>query len=143
MNVNIIYDSKYGNGEKLCKYVKNALEEKEHDAGLYFVRDIKVKDLPRADFYTISAPTHIGSAPWKVKRYIKKISDEGAKYTLITTCLDEESKAIEKMRKKLSGTGLKEVGDGLRIKVEGMKGPLEEGYKEKVDDYLDEILSEM
>jgi len=91
----------------------------------------------------MSAPTHMGTAPWKVKGYIKKISDEGAKYSLITTCLGEESKAIEKMRKKLSGTGLKEVCDGLKINVEGMKGPLEEGYKEKVDDYLDEILSKM
>ncbi len=143
MDINIIYDSKYGNGEEVCEYIKDVLEEKGHDSGLYFVREAKVKDLPEADLYIISAPTHIGSAPWKVKRYIKKISDEGANYALITTCLDEESKAIEKMRKKLSGTGLKEVGDGLKIKVEGMKGPLEEGYKEKVEDFLDEILAEM
>ena len=143
MNVNIIYDSKYGNGEKLCNYIKNVLEERGHDADLYFVRKTKVKKLPKADLYIMSAPTHMGTAPWKVKRYIKKISDEGAKYSLITTCLDEESKAIEKMRNKFSGTDLKEVGDGLKIKVEGMKGPLEDGYKEKVDDYLDEILSEI
>lgn len=143
MNINIVYDSKYGNGEKVCKYIKNPLEGKGHDTGIYFVRDIKVKDLPRADLYIIMAPTHIGSPPWKVKRYIKKISDERAKYALITICLNEESKAIERMRKKLSSTGLKEVDDGLKIKVEGMKGPLEDDYKRKVDDFLDEILSEM
>jgi hypothetical protein len=30
--------------------------------------------------------------------------------------------------------------DGLKIKVNGMKGPLEEGYEEKIDAFASQLL---
>ena len=143
MKINIIYDSKYGNGRKLCGYIKQVLEDKGHSADMYFIKKTKAKDMPEADLYIVNTPTHFGSAPRRVRKYLKKLPVKDARFALITTCLDEESRAIEKIRDELSARGFKEVGDGLKIVVKGMKGPLEDGYKEKIEGFLDDILSEI
>ncbi len=141
MKIDMIYDSKYGNGEKLCKYIEKKLEGLGHEPTTFLIKETEPKEIPEADLYIFSAPTHIGSIPFRMKRYLRKMEfPPGAKVAFISTCLDKESKAVEKMRKRLAKKDIQEVGNGLKIKVKGMKGPLEEGYEEKVDDFLDRII---
>jgi hypothetical protein len=59
----------------------------------------------------------------------------------MTTCRDENTKCLEKMVELLQPHDLTKVSDGLKIKVEGMRGPLENGYEEKIQNFAVEILT--
>ena len=142
MKICIAYDSKYGNGKKCAEYVQNAMIKKGHDAQAFYIRETKPKALPQADLYIFSAPTHIGGPPWKMKSFLKKLNvkTRNAKYSLITTYMDETTKVLPKMTALLQPHGLVKAADGIMIKVTGMKGPLEEGYTKKLDRFVDAVL---
>ena len=44
------------------------------------------------------------------------------------------------MEKLLQPTGMTKITDGLKIKVTGMKGPLEDSYEEKLEEFANDIL---
>jgi len=126
MKVCIIYESKYGNGKKCVEHLQNIISKKGHDVETSSIREIKPSSLPRADLYIFSTPTH------------------GAKYALMATCMDakfyDRTKALQIMEALLQPKGMIKVSDGIKIKVTGMKGPLETGYEEKLDAFVKEIL---
>jgi flavorubredoxin len=144
MKVCIAYESKYGNGKKCVEHLQNVITKKGHDVETFSIREVKPTSLPQANLYFFSSPTHVGSAPGKMKKFLKNldIKQEGAKYALIATCMDPNTKALQKMEELLQPTGMTKVSNGIKIKVTGMKGPLEEGYQKKLEDFATEIFSE-
>lgn len=142
MKVCIAYESKYGNGQKCVERLKDIISKKGHAVDLFSVRDVKPNELLQADIYVFSAPTQIGSPARKMKKFLKKINitQEGAKYALITTHSSDTTEVLEKMEKLLQPTGMTKITDGLEIKVTGMKGPLEDGYGEKLEAFANDIL---
>jgi flavodoxin len=144
MKIYIAYESKYGNGKKCVEHLQAFMSKKGHDVGISSVREIKPKSLPGADLYIFSSPTHIGGPPGKMKKFLKKleIKQEGAKYALLTTCLDPKTKTLQIMEELLQPTRMTKISDGIKIKVTGMKGPLEEGYQKKLEDFATEIAGE-
>jgi len=142
MKVCIAYESKYGNGQKCVEYLKEIVSNKGHAVDLFSVRDVKPNELLQADIYVFSTPTQIGSPARKMKKYLKKIniSQEGAKYALLTTHSSDKTEALEKMEKLLQPTGMIKITDGLKIKVTGLKGPLEDSYEEKLEAFANNIL---
>lgn len=117
------------------------IDEKGHDVVISSIHEIKPKSVPQVDFYIFSSPTHIGSPPRRMKKFLKKleIKREGTKYSLMTTYMDPKTKIIQKMDEILQMKGMTKVSDGLKIKVTGMKGPLEEDYKQKLEEFATEI----
>ncbi|MCK5258602.1 MAG: flavodoxin domain-containing protein [Thermoplasmatales archaeon] len=142
MKVCIAYESKYGNGKKCVEYLQNIISKKGKDVEAFSVREIKPNSLPQADLYIFSTPTHIGSPPGKMKKFLKKleITEEGTKYALMATCMDYKTKSLQTMENLIQPSGMTKVSDGIKIKVTGMKGPLETGYEEKLDTFAKEIL---
>lgn len=139
MKVCIVYESKYGNGKKCAEYLQSIIKAKGYDVNSFSIREIKPNLLPEADFYIFSSPTHIGSIPWKMRRFLKKIKPKSeAKYALMTTCISPDTKVIQKMEEILNKKGMIKISE-IKIKVKGMKGPLEEKYKEKLDAFVEEI----
>jgi flavorubredoxin len=143
MKVNIAYDSKYGNGKKCVEYLEKVIRAKGHSVDVYFIRKTKPRDLPEVDLYIFSTPTHVGNAPFKMKGFLKKlkIKNKSAKYTVMTTCMDTNTHALDKMSELIQPTGLTKVSDGLKIKVEGMKGPLWDGYQKQIETFANTILT--
>lgn len=147
MKVCIVYESKYGNGKKCMEYLQDVMSKKGHDVEISSIREIKPESLPQADFYIFSSPTHIGGPPGKMKRFLKKveIGQVGAKYALMTTCLDPmdpKTKTLQKMEEILQTKGMMKDSDGLMIKVTGYYGPLEDDYKQKLEKFATEIFGE-
>jgi len=142
MKVCIVYESKYGNGKTCAEYLQSVISGKGHDTEILSIREIKPKSLPQADFYIFSAPTHIGGPPGKMKRFLKNlaIKEEGVKYSLMTTSMDPDPKTLQKMEGILQSKRMTKISNGLKIKVTGHKGPLEEGYEKKLEGFASEIL---
>jgi flavodoxin len=142
MNVCIAYESKFGNGKKLVEHLQTVLSKKGHDVETFSVREIKPNSLPNAELYIFSSPTHVGGPPGKMKKFLKKleIKQEGAKYTLMATSMDPNAKTLQKMEQLLQSKGMTKITDGVRIKVNGMKGPLEEGFEKKLEEFTKKIL---
>lgn len=142
MKICIAYESKFGNGKGCMEYLQGVLSKKGHDVEMFSVREREPTSLPPADLYIFSSPTQIGSPARKMKKFLKKleISQEGAKYALVATHLNSKANTREKMEKLLQPKDISKITDGLMIKVEGMKGPLESGYKEKLDTFAEDIL---
>jgi flavodoxin len=135
MNICICYESKYGNGKRCMEYLRDVLSKDGHEVALFSVREQDPSSLPEAEVYIFSAPTQIGNVAGKMKKFLKKaeFSNEGAKYALVTTCLDpQKTKSITAMEDLLSSKGVTKAADGLIIKVTGMKGPCEDGHEEQL-----------
>jgi len=147
MKICIAYESKFGNGKGCMEYLQGVMSKKGHDVEMFSVREREPTSLPPTDLYIFSSPTQIGSPARKMKKFLKKleISQEGAKYALVTTCLslNPEANTLEKMEKLLQPKEIIKVTDGLMIKVTGYKGPVESGYKEKLDTFAEDILKSL
>ena len=144
MKICILYDSKYGIGKGCVEYLGAYLKEKGNQVEIYSIKDIKPKSIPEVDAYIFSAPTHFGNVSLKMKGYLNKIKEkEGKRYAVITTCLGPESKAVDTMEEILNDKGMEKVSNGLKIKVNSMKGPPEEEYETKLKEFADEIMKAM
>ena len=143
MNVCITYESKYGNGKKCMEYLQSVIRKKGHDVEMLSIHEKDPTSLPSADLYIFSSPTQIGSLAGKMKKFLKKLElpQVGAKYALVTTCMNPpKTKSLRVMEKLLRLRDLSKVSEGLMIKVTGMSGPLESGYEEKLDAFANDIL---
>jgi hypothetical protein len=58
----------------------------------------------------------------------------------MATYMNPGAQSLQVMEELLESTGLTKVSEGIEIKVEGMKGPLERGYEEKLDAFAQTIL---
>ena len=142
MKVTIAYESKYGNGKKCMEFLKEALSKEGHTVDLFSVRDKKPSGIGEADLYVFSAPTQIGNAAGKMRKFIRKAEfpTQGAKYALVTTCMDPKKlKSLHTMEGLLSPKGLQKAADGLVIKVTGMKGPCEEDHEARLADFAKKV----
>jgi len=141
MKVDIVYESKYGNGKKCVEHLQNIINKKGHDTKLFSIRDIKPDNLPQADFYIFSSPTHIGAPPQKMKKFLKnlEIQNKGVNYALMTTYLNPEAKTLQIMEELLQSTGMTKTTEGLKIKVTGMKGPPEKDYEKKIESFATDL----
>lgn len=143
MKVCIAYESKFGNGKKCVDYLHGTMIKRGHEVQTFSIREIKPNSLPQADLYVFSTPTHVGGPPGKTKKFLNKLDiKQGAKYALMTTHMDPNAKTLQKMEGLLQPKRLTKTTDGLMIKVTGMKGPLEEGYEEKLEDFATKLIGE-
>ena len=138
MKVCIAYESKFGNGKKCVDYLQKAITKKGHSVESSSIREIK--SLPNADLYIFSSPTHIGRPPRKVKKFLNNLEiPQETKYTTIVTHMDPNAKTPKIIDDLLRPKGMTKVSDGVKIRVTGMRGPLEDGYEKKLDAFVNEI----
>jgi hypothetical protein len=126
---------------------------------VHHIRDASPRGLPPADLYLFSSPGRMGRPIGSMRRFLKKVElPAGTEYAILTTEAGAEpDKPTEKpaaekpaadedaadedmdrwqrvtpiIREILLGKGLVEVA-AEKVFVTGLKGPLEEGWKEKV-----------
>jgi menaquinone-dependent protoporphyrinogen IX oxidase len=152
MTIEYFHASKYGNGVKVAEEFKDQMAAKGVAVNIHHIRKAKPKEMPPADLYLFSSPGRMGKPRGCVRRFLKKAAlPSGTKYAILTTegaprpdkktgrlpTEEEQSKwqrVIPIMNEILQGKGLVKVAEG-KVLVTGMKGPLEEGWRKKVEDF--------
>ena len=156
MRITYVHASKFGNGALVAEEFKQHLAAKGVAVDVHHVREVDPRALPEADLYLFSSPGRMGKPIGSMRRLLKKARlGEGARYALLTTegapkpdkktgrmPTEDEIARWEKVRPTmnqiLQGRGLVEVAEE-KVYVTGMKGPLEEGWQRKVDEFADRL----
>lgn len=156
MNVEYFHASKYGNGAEVAEEFKRVMTARGVVVNVHHIRDVSAKALPPADLYLFSAPGRMGKPIGSMRRFLKHLAaPAGARCAILTTEgapqpdkktgripteeeLAQHQKVTPIMREMLSSAGLVEVA-AEKVLVTGMKGPLEEGWKDKVEAFAARI----
>jgi len=142
MKILILYESRFGNGKKLSGELAEILNGKAQDAEAISIYDVRPGDLSAADVYVFSSPARMFMLPISMRKFIGGFSPkaEGAKYALITTYMDPKARALKVMGKLIGTKKMAKAADDLKVRVTDIRGPLEEGYREKLEKFADDIL---
>ena len=157
MQIEYIHASKFGNGAKVAEEFKNLMTSKGVTVNVHHVRDVRPKEPAPADLYIFSSPGRIGKPIGSMRRFLKKIMlPPGTKYAILTTegaprpdkktgkmPTEEETAKWQRVRpvmnEMLLAKRLQKVAEG-HILVIDIKGPLEESWQRKVEEFSKAIL---
>ena len=100
MNINIIYESQFGNGKKVVEELAAILEDKDQKVGLFPVTEIEPDKLPVAELYIFSSPTRKFMLPRNMGNFIKRFTppSKDTKYAFMTTYLVPRTIALKKWK---------------------------------------------
>ena len=156
MTIQYLHASKFGNGAKVAAEFKRQMAAKGIAVEIHHIRDSTPRALAPADLYVFSSPGRMGKPIGGMRRFLKKVRlPAGTKYAILTTeatpqpdkktgqlPTDEElarwQRVIPIMNEILQGKGLVEVAED-KVRVTGLKGPLEEGWQQKVEAFAARI----
>ena len=158
MRIEYFHASKFGNGAAVAEEFKRLMSAKGVAVNVHHIRDAKPKELPPADLYLFSSPARLGKPIGSMRKFLKKaVLPPGTRYAILTTegapqpdrktgkvPTEEEYARWQRVRpimnEILQGKGLVKVAEG-KVYVTGMKGPLEEGWKGKVEAFAALVLA--
>jgi flavodoxin len=156
MNIEYFHASKFGNGAMVADEFKKQMGARDVSVQIHHVRDMRGKELPAADLYVFSSPGRFGKPIGRARRFLRELKlPAGARYAVLTTeatpkpdsntgwlPTDEELAKYQRVRpvinEILEGKGLIKVAEE-KIYVTKLRGPLEEGWQKKVEDFVAQI----
>jgi hypothetical protein len=149
MRIEYFHASKFGNGVMVAQEFKEQMAAKGVTVNVQHIRAAHAERLPTADLYLFSSPGRMGKPIGGMRRFLKKLRlPAGARYAILTTEMapqpDKKTGQIPTeveqarwqrvrpiMNELLQAAGLVKVAEG-KVLVTGLKGPLEEGWQQKV-----------
>jgi len=148
MKIEYLHASKYGNGATVAEEFSKQMAAKGVMVSVHHIREARPRELPSADLYLFSSPGRMGRPIGGMRRFLKKVElPAGTKYAILTTEAaphpdraghvpsDEEMARWQRIRpimnEILRRKGLVEVAED-KVLVTEIKGPLEEGWQQKV-----------
>lgn len=156
MKIEYLHASKYGNGAMVAQEFNRQMAARGVTVNVHHIRDARPGNLPPADLYLFSSPGRMGKPIGSMRRFLKKAAlPPGTKYAILTTeaapkpdkatgqiPTDEELARWQRVRpimnEILQAKGLVQVAED-KVHVTGMKGPLEQGWQQKVDVFVTRI----
>jgi hypothetical protein len=149
MKIEYVHASKFGNGASVAEEFRRQMAAKGVTVGVHHIREARPDRLPTADLYVFSSPGRMGKPIGGMRRFLKKLRlPAGTRYAILTTEMapqpdkktgqiptEEEQARWQRVRpimnELLQGAGLVKVAED-KVHVTGLKGPLEEGWQQKV-----------
>lgn len=159
MRIEYYHASEYGNGSKVAEEFKRVMAAKGIAVNVHHVKDVKPKEVPPTDLYLFSSPGRFGKPIGGMRKFLKKIDlPPGSRYAILVTEMNPQpdkntgkmpteeelgkcQQVIPRMNEALQAKGLEKVLDG-KIYVTGIKGPLEEGWQGKVEEFARAIIKQ-
>ncbi len=153
MKILIIYDSMFGNTEKVANKIVQSFPEK--DIKLVHIAKAELKDIESCDLAIFGSPTHGGQPSAPISEFLKKLPKDALKGKLVAAFDTRFSKtehglglkmlmnmigfAAEKMLTNLKTKGGKPVLPGKGFIVNDKEGPLSKGELARATKWADEI----
>ena len=152
MKIEYLHASKFGNGAAVAAEFTTRMAARGVTVEVHHIREVKPAELSQADLYVFSSPGRMGKPIGGMRRFLKKVKlPAGTPYAVLTTELAPEpdkktgrmptedelarwQRVRPIMNEILEGKGLVHLA-GDTIHVTGMKGPLEPGWREKVESF--------
>jgi menaquinone-dependent protoporphyrinogen IX oxidase len=149
MKIEYLHASKYGNGVKVAEEFKKQMAASDVAVDIHHIRQARPDRLPAADLYVFSSPGRIGKPIGEMRRFLKKVRlPAGTRYALLTTeaapqpdkqtgrmPAEEEIARWQRVRpimnEILHRAGLVKIAED-KVYVTSLKGPLEDGWEQKV-----------
>ena len=157
MKIEYLHASKYGNGVMVAEEFSQQMAARGVTVDVHHIREVRPNELPPADLYLFSSPGRFGKPIGGMRRFLKRVTlAAGTKYAILTTeaaprpdkktgrvPTEEEEQARGQrvrpiMNEILQGKGLVELAED-KVQVTGLKGPLEQGWQQKVEDFAARI----
>lgn len=155
--IEYIHASKFGNGAQVAQEFQRLMRGKGDFVEVRHVREAEPRKIPPADVYVFSSPGRMGRPIGRMRRFLKKADlPSGAKYAILTTEMaptpdktgkmptPEEFAKWQRVRPimtdLLDAKHLTKVAEAS-VEVETTKGPLEEGWHQKVEDFASTVSS--
>lgn len=156
MRTLIIYDSLFGNTEKIANAIKKGLGEE--GVSLVRVSEFKEEKIKDIDFIIVGSPTHGGRPSQKTKNFLGNISNENLKSiyaAAFDTGMTNEGQgkfiklvikffnyAAPRIAKILEKKGSKIVGAETFF-VLGKEGPLKKGELERAQKWAKDVINKI
>ena len=153
MRIEYLHASKFGNGAMVAAEFQKLVATKGVSVDVHHIREVSPAELSPADLYVFSSPGRRGKPIRRMRRFLQEVElPAGTKYAVLTTELapkpdkktgrvptDEELAKWQRVRpimnEILQRKGLIEVAED-KVLVTGIKGPLEEGWHQKVEAFV-------
>jgi flavodoxin len=133
----VIYDSVYGNTEKVAKALAKGLRDGGADAESVRVDAVKLDELSKYDLLAVGGPVHAWNATKPIKEFLERLKTveglRGKKAFAFDTKLSSSSLAGSaggKIEGNLKSLGLTIVKPHATAVVKGNEGPLKEGAED-------------
>jgi flavodoxin I len=155
----VVYDSFFGNTERIAQAIGNALGRQEN-VGIVRVADVRPEQLTGLKLLIVGSPTRAFRPSPAIKKFLKSIPKNGLKGVKVaafdTRVTDEEIDSavfILRIMVNIFGYAAKPIADRLVKKggqliaapegffVQGMEGPLKEGELERASDWARQIIA--
>ena len=152
MRIEYVHASRFGNGEMVANEFKRQMAGREVFVDVHHVRDVEPDRMPNADLYLFSSPGRMGKPTRTMRRFLRQVRlPAGTRFALLTTEMEPQpdkktgrvpteaelarwQRVRPIMKEILASKGLVEVAEEV-VHVTAMKGPLEQGWQEKVAAY--------
>jgi hypothetical protein len=153
MRIVYLHASKFGNGAIVAGEFARLMAGKGVAVEVHHIRELNPTEVPPADLYVFSSPGRMGKPIGRMRRFLRKLNlGVGARYALLTTEMapspdkrtgrvptEEELARWQRVRpimnEILQAKGLVKVGED-KVYVTAMKGPLEQGWEQKVSGFV-------
>jgi flavorubredoxin len=132
----VVYDSGFGNTEKVAKALAAGLESGGVDVNVVKVNAVKFDELGKVDLLCVGSPVHAWNASKPVKEFLERLKSvedlSGKKAFAFDTKIKSKlaGSAGGKIERKLKDLGLIIAKHSESAVVKGREGPLEEGAEE-------------
>ena len=149
MRIEYLHASKFGNGAMVAEAFSEQMAAKGVLVNVQHIRAARPDRLPTAELYLFSSPGRMGRPIGGMRRFLKKLRlPAGTRYAILTTEMapqpdkktgqiptEAEQARWQRVRpiinELLQAAGLVKVAED-KVHVTGLKGPLEEGWQQKV-----------
>ena len=152
MKIQYLHASKFGNGAAVAAEFQKQMAAEAIEVDIHHIREVDPTELPQADLYVFSSPGRFGKPIRGMRRFLRKVNlPAGTRYAILTTeagpkpdkktgrmPTEEEMAQLAKyqrvrpiMNEILQDKGLVPVAED-KLYVTGLKGPLEEGWQDKL-----------
>ena len=144
MKVLVVYDSQYGNTEKIARAIGDAIP----GARVLHASEADPSDLESVDLLIVGSPTHGGRPMGAVQTFLRKVPATAIKGINVAAFDTRFSSGLAKVFGYAAGriaNPLKKKGGNLIVEPEGFfveatKGPLKEGELERAAIWAGEVL---